>query len=283
MANGDSRPAARIGVVLRTERVTPNLVRVVLGGDDLSDLAVGPYTDSYVKLQFPRDGVVYPKPFDTRVIRDTMPREQWPVTRTYTIRRWIPDGPQLWLDFVVHGDAGLASQWAARARPGDTIHFGGPGGAYAPDMDADWHLLAGDESALPAIAAAVEAMPSDALAKVFVEVSDAAEEQVLDGPAKCEITWLHRGSRPVGTALIPAVRELEFPPGRVHAFVHGEATFVKELRRNLRLERGLPMDQLSISGYWRQGMDEDGWQSSKRLWVRQVESEEGAAAAAGGS
>jgi NADPH-dependent ferric siderophore reductase len=78
----------------------------------------------------------------------------------------------------------------------------------------------------------------------------------------------------VGAALVAAVRELEFPHGEVHAFVHGEATFVKELRGHLRLDRGLPMRQLSISGYWRRGLNEDGWQSTKREWNQQVESEQ---------
>ena len=81
-----------------------------------------------------------------------------------------------------------------------------------------------------------------------------------------------------GEALVAAVRGCEFPAGRVHAFVHGEATFVKDLRAYLRLERGPPMDQLSISGYWRRGLNEDGWQSSKREWNQQVEREQEATA-----
>ena len=70
------------------------------------------------------------------------------------------------------------------------------------------------------------------------------------------------------------MRELDLPPGDVQAFVHGEAGFVKELRRLLRVERGVPLARLSISGYWRRGVDEDGWQSVKREWNRQVETEE---------
>jgi NADPH-dependent ferric siderophore reductase len=83
-----------------------------------------------------------------------------------------------------------------------------------------------------------------------------------------------RGDRPVGAELVDAVRGAAFPAGRVHAFVHGEATFVKELRGHLRLERAIPMAQVSISGYWRRGMNEDGWQSSKRDWNRAIEEEQ---------
>jgi NADPH-dependent ferric siderophore reductase len=98
--------------------------------------------------------------------------------------------------------------------------------------------------------------------------------QKLETSADAEITWLPRDGRPVGDALVESVRALEFPSGDVHAFVHGEATFVKELRRHLRLDRGLPLQQLSISGYWRRGMNEDGWQSGKREWNQQIETEQ---------
>jgi NADPH-dependent ferric siderophore reductase len=166
-----------------------------------------------------------------------------------------------------------------RARPGDTLRFLGPGGAYAPDASADWHLLVGDESALPAIARSVEALPEGAVAHAFVEVAGPEEEQKID--SSVQVTWLHRGTRPVGEALIEAVRGLEFPEGRVHAFVHGEAGCVKELRRLLRVEHAIPRERLSISGYWRLGHDEDGWQASKREWNARIEAEqEGAAPAA---
>ncbi|KOV91144.1 siderophore-interacting protein [Streptomyces sp. NRRL B-3648] len=265
--------------VLRTERLTPHMQRVVLGGEGLAGFAADTCTDHYVKLLFGADGVTYPEPFDLERIRAEFPREQWPVTRTYTVRAWDPGRRELTLDFVVHGDEGLAGPWALRAQPGDTVRFMGPGGAYAPDPEADWHLLAGDESALPAIARALETLPAGARAHAFVEVSGPEEEQRID--TEVPVVWLHRGSRPVGEALVEAVRALEFPEGRVHAFVHGEAGFVKELRRLLRVEREFPREDLSISGYWRLGHNEDGWQASKREWNARIEAEqEGAAAAA---
>ena len=279
MANRPVR-AATIGVVTRVEQLTPNMVRVVVGGAGLAGLNAGAYTDHYIKVLFPPPGVTYPEPFDNASIRESMPREAWPVVRTYTIRRWLPEVQEMWVDFVVHGDAGIAGPWAARAQPGDPFRFMGPGGGYAPNPAADWHLLAGDESALPAIAAALDGMPAGARVRAFIEVADAAEEQKLETAGDAEITWLRRADRPVGEALVEAVRGLEFPPGEVHAFVHGEATFVKELRAHLRLDRDLPMSQLSISGYWRRGMNEDGWQSTKREWNQQVEKEQEAPATA---
>ncbi|MFJ4471339.1 siderophore-interacting protein [Streptomyces sp. NPDC089424] len=258
--------------VVRTERLTPHMQRVVLGGDGLAEFEAATCTDHYVKLLFPTGGAVYPEPFDLQRIREEFPRDQWPVTRTYTVRCWDPELRELTLDFVLHGDEGLAGPWAMRARPGDTLRFLGPGGAYAPDLSADWHLLAGDESALPAIAAALESLPDGADVRAFVEISGPEEEQKIDSDV--EVVWLHRGERPVGELLVDAVRTLDCPEGRMHAFVHGEAAFVKELRALLRLERQVPREDLSISGYWRLGHNEDGWQASKREWNARIEAEQ---------
>ncbi|KDQ66238.1 siderophore-interacting protein [Streptomyces sp. NTK 937] len=271
-------PKAQGAQVVRTERITPHMVRVVLGGDGLADFTLAGFTDHYIKLCFAPEGADYAHPFDMARIREEYPREQWPTTRTYTVRSWDPAAREMAVDFVVHGDEGLAGPWAARAVPGDRVTFLGPGGGYAPEASADWHLLVGDESALPAIAAALEQMPAGATARVFVEVPDSAEEQKLLAPDGVEVTWLHRGDRPVGELLTAAVTELEFPEGEVQAFVHGEAGFVKEIRRHLRLERQLPLARLSISGYWRLGQNDDAWRAVKRQWNEQVEREQESAA-----
>ncbi|MEV4115074.1 siderophore-interacting protein [Nonomuraea sp. NPDC049695] len=262
------------GVVLRTERLTRNMVRVVVGGDGLADFATSGLTDHYVKLVFPYEGVEYPEPFSVKTCRETMPREHWPRLRTYTVRAWDPDSRELTLDFVVHGDEGLAGPWADNAVPGDVLLMLGPGGGYAPDPAADWHLLVGDESALPAIAASLEELADGAPAHVLIEVDAPEDEQKIETAADARITWIYRGDRPVGEKLVEAVRALEFPEGEVCAFVHGEAGFVKQLRHHLRVERGIAMDQLSISGYWRAGADDEQWRAIKRDWNRRVEAEE---------
>ncbi|MFI6073299.1 siderophore-interacting protein [Actinoplanes sp. NPDC051343] len=273
MANRPSRPVTQAEVT-RVEQLTPHMVRVVVGGEALRRIEAGSCTDHYVKILFPRPGVTYPEPFDMGAIRETMPAESWPVVRTYTVRRWLPEVPEMWIDFVVHGDEGLAGPWAAAAKPGDPVRFMGPGGGYTPSPAADWHLLAGDESALPAISAALDGMPAGARVHVIIEVAGPAEEQPLVTTADTRVTWIHRGDAPIGSTLPAAIRGLPFPEGRVHAFVHGEANFVKDVRSFLRKERGIPLDQLSISGYWRRGLNEDGWQSSKREWNQQIEREQ---------
>ena len=273
MAEGRARQVGT-AVVVRTERLTPHMVRVVLGGAGLSRFGAGDFADQYVKILFAPDGVEDPAPWDLEQIRARFPRDQWPRQRAYPVRGWDPAHLELTLDFVVHGDEGLAGPWAARVQPGELVRFLGPGGAYTPDPAAGWHLLAGDESALPAIAVAMERMPVGAQVYAFVEVDGPEAEQKIATPDGVVPVWLHRGNRPVGAALVEAVISLEFPSEDVHAFVHGEAGFVKELRRHLRLERAVPRERLSISGYWRLGETDEGWRAIKRDWNAQVEREQ---------
>ena len=271
------RPAPKTTTVVRTEKLSPTLTRVVLGGADLAAFEPSESTDSYVKLSFLTPGVEYPKPLDLDRIRAELPSEHWPVVRTYTVRAFDPLTHELTIDFVVHGDAGIAGPWAANARPGDELLVAGPGGGYAPNPDADFYLYLGDESALPAIAAALDALPADAVGHVVLEVHDAASEIPVDAPVGVTVQWAHAGDKLVGQALVEAAQVVEFPAGRVDAFVHGEAGFVKELRRLLRVERGVPKERLSISGYWRIGATEEGWRAGKAEWNRQAEEIEQAA------
>lgn len=265
--------------VLRTERLSPHMVRVVAGGDGLAEFPQTPHADRYVKILFPLPGVAYPEPLDMDRVHAEYPRDQWPAQRTYTVRSLDHDAGELVIDFVHHGDSGLAGPWAAAARPGDRLRLTGPGGAYAPDPDAEWHLLVGDEAALPAVSAALERIPSGRPAVAILQVGAPGEELPLPGAADLHVRWLYRsevGGDPECSQLPDAVRDLTFPPGRVHAFVHGEAVAVRELRRHLTRERGVARDDLSISGYWRRGRDEEGFREFK---AAEREREEAAARA----
>lgn len=255
------------------------MVRLYFGGDDLRALPELTFTDHYVKLLFPPTGADYAWPFDPEAIRSERPAEEWPVTRTYTIRSFDRATGELAIDFVVHGDSGLAGPWAANAEPGDSIGFFGPGGAYAPDPEAPAHLLVGDEAALPAVAAALDALPEDAAVDVYVEVADAEHRIPLRETARTTLTWVHRGSEPYGAPLAAAVREGWTPVEGAQVFVHGNAELVKDLRRFLFVDHGHDRKLVSISGYWRTGFNEDGWQSSKREFNEQMENEEQSALA----
>jgi NADPH-dependent ferric siderophore reductase len=277
---GGRRPrVARVGEVVRTSRVTPHMIRVVLGGAGLAGFPAGEFADHYVKLLFPPPAAPYGVPFDVEQVRAEHPQELWPVTRTYTVRDWDPASGELTIDFVYHGDEGLAGPWAASAVPGDRIQFFGPGGGYTPSPAADWHLLVGDESALPAIGVALTRLPAGARARVFIEVEGPEEQQSdLVLGEQVTVVWVHRGDGVPGEALLAAVTAVDLPAGTGHVFVHGEAAMVRELRRHLRAARGLDPQFTSISGYWRRGDTEDRWQAGKREWNAQIEAEDQALA-----
>jgi NADPH-dependent ferric siderophore reductase len=247
--------------VLRSERLTPHLLRVVFGGPALDGVVDNGFTDKYVKLAFPRPGVEYPEPFDVPAIRESMPREAWPIVRTYTVRALDHAAGELAIDFVVHGDTGVAGPWALAAVPGDELTMMGPGGAYAPSPEADAHLLVGDEAALPAIAAALEAVAPGVTVHAYVQVDGPDDEVPLPTSGELSLCWLHRDA---GEDLVETVRAAAWPAGTVHAFVHGETGDVKALRSHLLEERGLDREWLSISGYWRRGADEDTFQAEKK-------------------
>jgi NADPH-dependent ferric siderophore reductase len=270
-ATKKSRPQVTL-TVLRREQLSAHMVRIVAGGPGFADYVNNDYVDRYVKIAFPQPGVEYPEPLDLWAIRDTMPREQWPYTRTYTVR-WVDTAAgELAIDFVVHGDEGLAGPWAAKAEPGDSLIFTGPGGAYNPDPAADWYLLAGDEAALPAMAAVIESLPEHARGVAFIEVGTDADVQEISAPPGLELVWLQRAGVPAGESgqLVEAVRNAAWPDGRVNVFAHGERGYMKGLRDVLFRERGLERSQVSLSGYWAKGRVEDVFQAEKKLPIGQI-------------
>ena len=274
----ETAPARRTRRVIQTRvedvhRLTPHLIRVVVGGEDLEGFAAGEFTDHYVKLQIPPKGAPYSAPFDADDVKARLPRDQWPRTRSFTVRRWDAERTLLTIDFVDHGDVGVAGPWASAARPGDGLQLTGPGGAYTPDPAADWHLMVGDEAVVPAIAASLERLRAGVPVHVILEVGGPEDEVALATPADLRVTWLHRRAG-VYDALVEAVRALAFPEGAVHAFVHGEASAVRAVRRHLVVDRGIPRDALSVSGYWKRGRTDEGWREDKAEWNRQVEADE---------
>jgi NADPH-dependent ferric siderophore reductase len=279
------RPLQRFEVV-GTERLAPHMVRVALGSKDFDTFVPSKFTDSYVKLVFVADDIDVgglPQPL-TQDSFAVLPPEKRPSVRTITVRKVDAAACQISLDIVVHGEHGVAGAWAASTQPGQVIYLMGPGGAYTPDPAADWHLLAGDEAALPAIATALEALPPSAIGKAFIEVAGPEHEVPLQAPEGVGVNWIYRGGRAdlVGddragdfAPLIEAVTTTLWLPGHVHVFIHGEAQAVMHnLRPFIRKERGVDAKWASsISGYWRRGRTEETF----RQWKKELAAAEAGA------
>ncbi len=262
------------GRVISAEPLTPGLVRVVLEGGDLADLEMPDATDAYINVAFRPAGATYDEVFDPQSVRDSHPKDEQPARRRYTVRAWDPVAARLTVDFVVHGDSGVAGPWAATARPGDALVFTGPSGGYRPDPQADWHLMVGDESALPAIAASLEVLPAGARVVVRV-VCDGPEHEIeLTTAADLDLVWLHRhGDERDEALLAAAVEALDFAGETPCGFVHGEADEIRAVRRHLLEERGLSRRQLSCSPYWRRTMTDEAWRQIKRDYVAAMEAD----------
>ncbi len=242
--------------VLSSEKVGPHMLRLRFAVDSIEPFAASGNTDAYVKLCFDDDG--------NPIIPEGGPRsEPRPVLRTYTIHSVDADASEASIDFVVHGDQGVASPWAARAEAGERIGVVGPGGAYAPDEDADWHLFVGDDTALPAIISALRALPDHSRVQVVVESLDPER----DLPVECHqcVHWLPQGDVPCEALVDYVQRTLPWPEGRVDVFAHGEAhAMMKRLRPWFIGERGVDRRTMSLSGYWRVGRTEEAFREWKQ-------------------
>ncbi|HEY6573591.1 MAG TPA: siderophore-interacting protein [Mycobacterium sp.] len=267
--------------VISSEQLTPHMIRLVLGGTGFDTFKPSEFADSYVKIVIVRDDVevdVLPQPLTLDSFNE-LPEEQRPFVRTYTVRRVDADRREITVDFVVHGEHGVAGPWASSAQPGQPAYLMGPSGAYSPNLDADWHLLAADEAGLPALSAALEALPPNAVGWAFIEASGPDDEIPLSAPEGVEVRWVYRGGRadlvPEDQAgdnapLIATVTEAAWLPGQAHVFIHGEAQAVMHnLRPYIRNERGVEAKWASISGYWRRGRTEETFRQWKAELAKQ--------------
>ncbi|MDN5716538.1 MAG: siderophore-interacting protein [Janibacter sp.] len=264
----------RVLTVQSTERLGPHLVRLVLTGESLADFGAQESTDAYVKLLFVDPALGLEPPFDLAQLRESLPGDQQPVTRTYTVRAIDRDALRLTLDVVTHGDIGYAGPWAQQAKGGDVAVVMGPGGGYAPRADVGWHLFAGDLSALPAIAASLEALPPEAKGVALIEVAREEGIHELDAPGGVQVS---RRVNPPNTprdflarAVDAAAWPQELSPESVQVFAHGERESIKAVRAALK-RREVPRAAISISGYWARGRTEDAFQAEKKTPIGTIE------------
>ncbi len=212
----------RVLTVRSVEAPTPHFRRITFTDDSLADFVSASF-DDHIKV-FVGDA-----------------------RRDYTPRRFDNAARELVLEFALHGD-GPVAEWAGRARAGDTLDIGGPKGSLIVPLDYDWHLLAGDETAFPAVARRLEELPANAKAIVILKAGDAADRRVFTTSADAAVTWVATDAE-----LLAAVRALRLPEGEGYAWCAGEAASMAALRRELVEAKGHPPEAIRAAAYWKRG------------------------------
>lgn len=170
-----------------------------------------------------------------------------PVRRDYTPRRFDADRRELTIEFALHGE-GLACNWARQAQVGQPAVIAGPRGSLIVPADYDWHLLAGDASALPAISRRLEELPAGSRVRVLVAMPDPAGRRRFASRAQVELTWLDDAEQ-----LVAAIQALDLPDGEGFAWAAGEASAMKRIRAVLVEDKGQPKEAMRVAAYWRRG------------------------------
>jgi NADPH-dependent ferric siderophore reductase len=248
------RKPPRRATVTSVSPVTPRLVSVLVTSDELDGFANAAPT-SHLKLFLPPAGA------ERLLLPEAGPDGAWtwdpdeslrPVVRTYTPRRYDPATRTLEIQLVLHG-TGPASDWAGQVKVGDEVGVAGPGGRFVLDEEASRWWIAGDESALPAVATLLDALPATATADVHLEVQDADDVIKLPSAATVNLAWHHRyDSRDYSAALEAAARDADLADG-TRIWVACESGKMRDIRRYLTRQRAIPVSQLVTRGYWRLG------------------------------
>ncbi|MFE0146577.1 siderophore-interacting protein [Nonomuraea sp. NPDC059007] len=284
------------------ELLSPSFLRVTFTGEDLDLFADNGY-DQRIKLIFPLPGhglTQFPTGPDWFQRWRALPQDRCNPMRTYTVRNVRPDLREVDVDVVLHGDGGPAARWAGAVRPGDEVGLFGPDARYGePHGGLEFHppegtgaiLMAGDETAAPAICATLERLPAGTRGAALIEVPHATDFLPIDSPSEVTVTWLAREGGDHGDKLIPAVEaaagrllpdhkpadafeDIDFrdidvdvdelwevpeeqAEGPLYAWLAGEAAMIRALRRHLVAERGMDKRAVAFMGYWRMGRAEN--------------------------
>ncbi|HYP71055.1 MAG TPA: siderophore-interacting protein [Variovorax sp.] len=214
--------------VVRVEPMGPHFVSVTFHAESLAGFRSDSF-DDHVKFMI--DGASVDEP----------------VRRDYTPRRFDAARRELTIEFALHGD-GPAANWARQAKVGQRAIIGGPRGSMIIPMDYDWHLLVGDDSALPAISRRLEELPAGSRAIVIAQANDASGQRELSSAAAVQATWVDSGE-----AMVQALRELSLPEGEGYAWCAGEAAVMAQLRNVLLAEKQHPKEAMKVAVYWKPG------------------------------
>jgi NADPH-dependent ferric siderophore reductase len=285
--------------VRTVRRLSPSFVRITFSGPDLDRFCDNGY-DQRAKLVFPLPGSGFaglPTGADWYRRWRSLPETTRNPIRTYTARAVRPHLNEVDIDFALHGDSGPASRWALHARSGDTLAILGPNAGYdgdhggvefRPPKHVGSLLIAGDETAVPAVGAILERLPSNAYGEALLEVPHRADVFPLQTPPGMTVSWLVRDTGTHGSRLVPAVTAAsdrlliarpttpatplddvdvdtdilwEVPTAEaaapLYAWLAGEAGVIRTLRRLLVSDRGIDRRSVAFMGYWRLGRPDE--------------------------
>ncbi|TCS43322.1 siderophore-interacting protein [Reinekea marinisedimentorum] len=254
-------PKSHRVTVTATERVTANMQRITLQGEEIGHITADD-AGNYIKLMFnPQGGT------DLKQLAEG----ERPVLRTYTIRSVDTENTAIEVDFVAHlspdHEPGVAASWAMQAKVGDTISIGGPGKMQAMYTDADWYLMVADMTALPACSVKASQLPSDAKGYMVVSLMSEADKQALNVPEGIEVIWL-----PPQQSLVETVKNLPWLEGNVSTWSACEFEDMRQLRKYFRVQKQVARDHSYISSYWKRGVSED-----RHKVIKKAEAEKDAA------
>lgn len=237
--------------------LTPNMIRIVLGGEDLRRFVSSGDPDERLVVVLPAPGE-RETPAPTRQPDGTLdyPADDEPELRSYTVRRFDADKPEMVIDFVRH-EGGVAATWAIQAQVGDVVYLSPAKGWYAPPADATWQLLLADMTALPALGRILEELPAGLRAVAVAEVTEEADRQELTSPADVTYQWVTGGNGHGPSAMLEVLKQIELPDGPGYIWFAGEAAESRAIRKYVRRELGWPTDRFTIIGYWR--VDKERW------------------------
>lgn len=247
-----ARPEPRLFTVLRKEYITPNMLRVTLGGDAMND---------------------FPKDQESGYVKLIFPSESGRLMRTYTIRKQREN--ELDIDFAIHGETdsqGIACKWAVDTQAGDTITVGGPGPKKLASENTDWMLFVGDMTSLPAISVNLEQLPADAKGYALLEVQTEADIQALKKPDGIELKWLinpHPGQD--SNALLEHIKALDWLDGSLSLWAACEFSSMRNIRAFFKARDDVSKADFYVSSYWKMGLNEDQHKVEKRIDLEAVE------------
>ncbi len=246
--------ATRVTTVSAVRDVAVGMREVTFRGGDLATFRpLGADTFLYLLLPPPGRPELAPDSSFTWEKAFALPEEERPVGAYYTVRRWRPEVAEMDIWMVLHGDEGPASAWAGRAAVGDQVALWGPRSAYEPPAGTDRLLLVADETGLPAVAALLAQRPAGMPVRVIAEVDDEAHRPPLPVDDNVTVTWVHRDGAAPGTTTLLLDAVVALPPFEGQPYVWGgaESRTLTKVRKEVRVNRGLPREQVSLVGYWR--------------------------------